>query len=144
MGSGLEPLLGTWGHIVNIKLSKIVIHMLESGRHYGKKEKQIREEIGGTGGQCAVLHRMVRVGLTEATRFEQRLGGGEGSSHAVSGANWSQQRGQLECTAKAVVPGTEASASPGTLLEMHIWGPTPDLNQKWLGPSHLHFNLPCR
>ena len=49
MGSGLEPLLGTWGHIVNNKLSKIVIHMLESGRHYGKKEKQIREEIGGTG-----------------------------------------------------------------------------------------------
>lgn len=47
--------------------------MLESGRHYGKKEKQIREEIGGTGGQCAVLHRMVRVGLTEATGLSKDL-----------------------------------------------------------------------
>ena len=73
---------------------------------------------------------MVKVGLRETIRSEQRLAGGEGSSQVVSGANWSQQRRRLECPAKAVVPGTGSSASPspGALIEMHIQGPAPDLN----------------
>ena len=32
IGSVLKSPLGTWGHIVNNKLSKIIIHMLDSGR----------------------------------------------------------------------------------------------------------------
>lgn len=52
-GLGQEPLPGTWGHIVNSKLSKIISHTLESGRYC--EEKGV-EPGGGWGcGEQAAL-----------------------------------------------------------------------------------------